>query len=148
MRRLIPSGYLWVLLGQMALAASSVTSVATTQATALPLDGEGSAIERILKVADVTVTSDAPTGFTLTVTSGSLSKTDAQDPIPFQVVAVPMGAPAPTAADFTSAPGESHFFSTNAQGNAALQLYIRYKAAPLQDPGTYTASLVVSVLDN
>lgn len=148
MRRLIPSAYLWVLLAQGALAASSATAVATSQAASLPLDGEGSSTERIVKVADVQITADGTLGFTLTVTSGSLGKSDGLTPIPFQVVTVAQGASAPTAASFTAPAGEAHTYISPTPGNTTRELYVRYTAATLQDPGAYSASVSVTIADN
>lgn len=148
MCRLTPSAYLWVLLAQGALAASSATAVATTQASALPLDGEGSSTERVVKIADLQISADGTQGFTLTVTSGNLRKADGNTPIPFQVVTVAAGAPPPTAASFTAGPGESHIYNSSSPGNTTRQLYVRYAAATLQDPGAYSASVSVLITDN
>lgn len=150
MRRAIPGIVLLVhfAFAHAALAASSVTSVAISQSTALPLDGEGTSTERIVKVADLQIASDSPLGFTLTVTSGSLSKADGETPIRFQVVTVAAGDPPPTAAMFTAAPGESHVFRSDVGGNVTRELYVRYTPAALQDPGTYSHMVSVTAVDN
>lgn len=148
MRRLLPSAFLGLLLAQGVFAASSVTSVANSQATALPVDGEGASTEHILKVADLNITSDGPLGFTLTVTSGSLSNGEGQTPIAFQVVTVAAGSAAPSAGMFTAASGESHVFTSLQAGSVTRELYVRYTPATLQDPGTYSHVVSVLIADN
>jgi hypothetical protein len=71
-----------------------------------------------------------------------------QTPIAFQVVTVADQAPPPGAADFTSPSGAVYLFSTTAPVSVSRALYIRYRAADLQDPGTYLASLEVTLVDN
>jgi hypothetical protein len=129
-------------------AATSVSSTPTFAAGALALDGAGSATPRIVKVATVDVQSDAPGGFTLSAWAGALEKATGETPIPLQVVAVPAGAAAPSAGDFT-APAGAPFTHRSAQPGAALfDLYIRFTPAALQDPGDYAASVQLSVADN
>lgn len=141
------NGWLAMIVG-MTLGASSLQTVATPQAPSLALDGEGSAMARIVKVATLSITSDAGLGFSLTVTSGALGNAEGQTPISFQVVTVPAQAAAPSPADFTSPSGAVYVFSTSAPGSVDRELYIRYQAAALQDPGAYAASLEVTVTDN
>jgi hypothetical protein len=136
------------MLARLALADTNVSPVPASQAESLPLDGQGTSIERIVKVADLDISSDAASGYTLTVTSGSLGKSDAQTPVPFQVVTVAEGAPAPTRADFTTASGAPYVYKATAAGIHTRQLFIRYIAAEYQDPGAYRASVSVSVIDN
>lgn len=138
------SGWVLVMVGGLASAASLQT-VPAFQASALLLD---TADTRIVKVADLSISSSAGPGFSLTVTSGALAKADGQTPIPFQVVTVADQAPPPSAADFTSPSGSVYVFSTTAPGSVVRALYIRYHAAALQDPGNYHASLEVTVVDN
>lgn len=148
LRRAGRCGCLGLLLAQVALAGSQVTPVPSTQAGTLPLEGQGTATERIVKVADLDITSDSALGYTLTVSSGSLGKGDALTPIPFQVVAVEANAPAPARAAFTTPSGSAYVYTSTATGAHTLQLYIRYVAAEHQDPGAYQASVSVSVVDN
>lgn len=137
-----------LLLTHAASAATHVTPLTSSGAARLPLDGAGSAVERIVKVADLDISSDAPQGYTLTITSGTLGKGDGQTPISFQVVTVGEGAPPPSAAAFTTPAGTPYVYTTGASGAHTRQLYIRYVSAALQDPGAYAASIAVSVVDN
>lgn len=148
MRRVTRYGILWALVAQAAFAASDVAAYSTTQANTLPMDGEGTSTERIVKVADLHITSDAQQGFELLVTSGNLGKADGETPVAFQVVTVAEGAAAPTAAAFTTPAGSTYVFRTSGPGSSIRQLYIRYTSAPLQDPGTYSASVGVSLVEN
>lgn len=133
-----------VMLASLASAAT-LNTVPTLQASSLLLN---TADTRILKVADLSISSSAGPGFSLSITSGALAKGDGQTPIPFQVVTVADQAPAPTAADFTSPSGAVYVFSTTSPGSVVRALYIRYQAAALQDPGNYNASIEVTVVDN
>lgn len=142
------SWLLVLLLSNAALAASSVELFATWQAGTLQLDAEGASLERIVKVADLHIRSDAPLGFTLVVPSGHLTKTDGEAPVPFQVVTVAEGASAPAASDFTSPSGEAHVYRIDRPGNFIRQLYIRYIASPRRAPGTYSTTVVTRVIEN
>lgn len=132
----------------VAQAAPSVTAAATAGATDLTLDGEGTSQSRIVKIADVTAGTDSTSGFTLTIGSGQLTCSSAATPIAFQVALVADGAAPPTASDFTVSSGSPYVWTTGSAGTAQRDLYIRYQAADLQDPGSYSASVSLSIIDN
>lgn len=132
----------------VALATPSVTVSPVPGAGALVLDGQGSATTRIAKIADVSLSTDASSGFTVSVSSGSLTKADGRTPIPFQVVLVADGASAPLASAFTTPSGTTYSWSSAGPGALEKDLYIKYTPAALQDPGAYTASVDIDVVDN
>lgn len=131
-----------------ALAVTSLTTSATSNADKLALDGTGSSSEHIVKVADLAITTDSPNGYTLSVSSGNLSNADGQTPIALQVTTVTDGAPAPGSAEFTTPSGSNYSVSTASAGQADQDLYIKYTPAALQDPGLYSASIALLVSDN
>jgi hypothetical protein len=128
-------------------AAPSVTAQSTAGATNLGLDGQGNASTHIVKVADVSLSTDAANGFTVSITSGSLTKAGGT-PVAFQVALVDDNAAAPSAAAFTAASGSSYTFATGAAAAVARDLYIKYTPAPFQDPGAYAASIDIDIVDN
>lgn len=131
-----------------AFAAATVQATATPQAPALPLGGEGSSVTRIVRVAELFIESDGALGFQLTATSTWLEDALGQTPIALQLLTVPVEAPAPVAADFTSPAGAPCVFSTSSPGSVRRALYIRYTSAALQDPGTYNGSIDVNVVEH
>jgi hypothetical protein len=131
----------------VAAAASAVTVQAAAAASTLDVDGEGSASTHVVKVADVSLTGDGANGLTVYVTGASLTSPGGQ-PIAFQVLLVVDGAPAPSASDFTTPAGSTYVFSTGAPGTIGRDLYIKYTPAALQDPGAYTATIDLNVVDN
>lgn len=137
-----------VLAGAPARASSSVTAQRAAGATGLDLDGRGSSATHIVKIAELSLTTDSSRGFTVTVTSGSLSKVDGSTPVSFQVVVVDRDAVAPSTAAFTTPSGTPYLFATIAAGPAEKDLYIKYTSAALQDPGSYAASVEIDVVDN
>jgi hypothetical protein len=116
-------------------------------AATLDLDGQGTASTHIVKVANITVSTDNPDGLTLVISSGSLSKSGGTD-IPFQVTTVEDGSGPASAGDFTSSSGSNYSFNTSTAGTHDRDLYIRYSSAELQDPGHYSSSITITVLDN
>lgn len=129
-------------------AGTTLTTWATAGSTSLVMDGMGSASVHIVKIAEVTVSTDAVAGITLFVSSGSLSKGDGRTSIPFQLVLVEHDASAPSSAAFTTPSGSTFTFATNAAGPLAKDIYIKYLPASLQDPGSYSASVELAVTDN
>ena len=69
-------------------AESSVSVNAIPSASNLPLDGEGSATTRVVKVSSLTLATDSNKGFTVTISSGSLTKVSSETPISYQVMTV------------------------------------------------------------
>ncbi|MGB3205929.1 MAG: hypothetical protein WBB28_13145 [Crinalium sp.] len=122
----------------------AVTAAASGSAANLDLDGDGTFAEHIVPVGDITMLTNNEQGLTLTVEPGSLTKTGGTA-IPFQVTTVDDGTGAPTAGVFASG---NHTVATSAAGTDEKDLYIKYTPAALQDPGTYNATIAVSVVDN
>ncbi len=144
----VPS-LLLVLLGvQPAFSLPTIISSTTSVATNLTLDGEGSASSRIVKVANLELSTADPDGFTLTISSQSLTKSGGETPISFQVTTVSTGSGSPSASDFPAPSGSNYTVSTSSAGSSAKDLYIRYTPATLQDPGAYSASISLVVTDN
>jgi hypothetical protein len=131
----------------LAFATPSVTVQATAGAITLGLDGEGNASTHIVKVADLSVSTDAASGLTVSITSGSLTKPGGT-PVAFQVALADDNAAAPSAAAFTTSSGASLLLVTGAASTIARDLYIKYTPAPLQDPGAYAATIEIDVIDN
>lgn len=124
---------------------SSLSIVASPTANASNLDlSEG---EKIVHVADLAMSTNNEQGFTLTATSGDLSKAGGT-PIPFQVTTVDDSAAAPLSGDFSVASGANYTFSTVVAGSFDQDLYIKYTPAALQDPGTYSGTINLTVSDN
>lgn len=132
---------------QPAIGLPSLSTSATAISADLDLDGEGSASTHIVKIADITLSTDNATGLTLSVTSGSLTKVNGTD-IDFQVTTVQDQAASPTAGDFTVASGTIYTYVTTVAGAENRDVYIRYTPNELQDPGNYGAAIQLSVADN
>lgn len=147
-RRLLWTTAAWLALATPALAAPSVTAQAAPGATGLPMDGLGSASTHIVKVADISASTAASQGFTMSISSGYLTKGDGSTPISFQVALVAQGASAPSASAFTTPSGATYTFSTSSAGAVDEVLYIKYTPATLQDPGVYAAVVEIDVRDN
>ena len=125
----------------------SISVSATATASALPLDGEGSAGEHIVKVADLTIGTNNEQGFTLTATSGDLTKAGGSS-IAYQVTSVDDGTSAPASGDFLVASGSAYTYSTSGSGPGNQDLYIKYRPIALQDPGNYGGTITLTVADN
>lgn len=132
---------------QPSFALPTLTTTPTSDASNLTLDGEGSASSRIVKVATLTASTTNVTGFTLTISSGSIGKSGGS-PISFQVVTVNSGNPPPTAAEFTVPSGNNYEYTTSLAGTENRDLYIYYIPGNLQDPGSYSGSILVNISDN
>jgi len=129
------------------LAAPSLTVQSSAGASSLALDGTGSTSLHIVKVADLSLSTSAPTGLTVWITSGSLTK-DGGTSVAFQVALVDHNAAPPSASTFTTASGVPYLFATAAATAVAKDLYIKYMPGSLQDPGAYVASIDIDVVDN
>lgn len=132
---------------ESALAIPSLTTTPLSNASNLTLDGEGSASSRIVKVATLSASTTNLTGFTLNISSGSISKSGGTS-IDFQVVTVNSGSPPPSSAEFTVPAGNNYEYMTNLAGTANQDLYIYYTPAHLQDPGSYNGSILINITDN
>jgi hypothetical protein len=150
-RRLPPAGLSALLLllpwAAPALSAPSITVSAVAAAASLPLDGEGSASTHIVKVGDLAMATDGAAGFTVSITSTSLTKGDQRTPIAFQVALVDDDV-VPAAAAFTVASGDILVHTTAAAGAVNKDLYIKYLPATRQDPGSFSATVHVTIADN
>ncbi len=132
----------------VALATPSVIASPAAGAGGLLLDGEGSSATHVVKIADVSLSTGASSGFTVSITSGSLTKADGRTPVPFQVQFVADGASAPLASAFTTPSGTTLQWSSTGPGAVEKDLYVKYTPVPLQDPGPYTANVDIDVVDN
>jgi hypothetical protein len=127
----------------------SVSSVnVLSSASSLPIDGEGSAEMNVVKVSNLTLATDSNKGFTVTISSGNLTKTGQETPIAYRVLVVTLGANPPSSGDFTVASGNNYTYSTNQAGSQNCDLYILYTPRTMQDPGTYSANISISIIDN
>lgn len=151
MRYLLPLLCLW--LGNIAsitppaIALPFLSTSATAISASLTLDGEGFAAPHLVKVADISISTDHSSGLTLMLTSGSLTKVGGHD-IPFQVTTVANDAIAPDRGDFTVPAGNTYTYVTQAAGAESRDVYILYTPRALQDPGSYSAAITISVVDN
>jgi hypothetical protein len=132
-----------VTLGGEVLTSLEITSVATAGASTLVLSGG----QKIAKVSDIAMTTNNEQGLTLTATSGNLTKAGGTS-IAFQVTSVADAAGAPLAGAFVVASGADYTVGTVAAGATAVDLYIMYTPATLQDPGNYSGSISLTVTDN
>lgn len=103
--------------------------------------------EKIVKVADIAMSTNNEQGLTLTVTSGSLTKTGGTA-IPFQVSTVDDAASPPASGDFLVSSGTSYTVGSIDAGVLDVDLYIKYSPATLQDPGYYDGTIDLTVSDN
>jgi len=127
----------------------AITAAPTGGATSMNLQGTGTAgVETIIQVADLAIDTNNSTGYTLTVTSGNLVNTTATTPIAYQVTTVADGGTAPVTGAFTVASGTNYTVASSAAGSVPKDLYIKYTPAQYQDPGSYSATINVSVADN
>ncbi|MEH1912350.1 hypothetical protein [Nostoc sp.] len=147
--QIVPS-LLLVLLGvQPAFSLPAIISSSTTSvASNLTLDGKGSASTHIVKVATLELSTDDSHGFTLTISSQSLTKSGGKTPIPFQVTTVPADDPSPNDSDFSISTGSNYTVSTTSAGSSSKDMYIKYTPAALQDPGAYNTSISLVITDN
>jgi hypothetical protein len=129
-----------------ALAAPDVMVSTTAAASALVLDGEGSASVHIVMVAHLSMSTDGPLGFMLTISSGALSKPGGRA-IAYQVTTVAPAAAPPGPSNFAVPSGSDYTFSTTSPGCVAQDLYIMYTPASLQDPGGYAANISIGIVD-
>lgn len=124
----------------------AITASATAGATLLDLDGDGAAGQHIVKVADLAISTNNEQGYELTASSGNLTKVNGTS-IAYQVTSVVDADPTPESGDFTVASGSNYVVTTGAAGAANKDLYIMYTPAALQDPGTYTGTISLTVAD-
>jgi len=136
-----------LLVAKSAIAKVSLVTNPASTATSLNLDGRGNSSTRIVKVADIYLSTNRRQGFTITISSSSLSKPGGTS-IPFQITTVADGAGTPSAGNFTTPSGQNYTFSTSVAGTADRGVYIRYLPAALQDPGSYSASITITASDN
>ena len=111
---------------QPAFAIPSIFTNITSDASHLPLDGEGRSATHIVKVSTLSLSTDSNKGFTVTISSGSLAKVEAQSPIIYQVTTVDSGAGSPSSGDFSVASGNNYTFLSSQAGSQNRDLYILY----------------------
>jgi hypothetical protein len=132
----------------LAFAEPSVTVSASSAAGDLPMDGHGTASTHVVKIADLMLATDSANGLTVFVTSGQLTNADDRTSVSFRVLLVNDGASAPSPSAFTTPSGDIYSFPTSTAGGVAKDLYLRYTPASVQDPGTYSATVDISAVDN
>ena len=132
-----------VTLGGTVTSSLQITAVDTAGASALDLSGG----QKIVKVCDITMSTNNEQGLTLSASSGSLTKTGGTS-ITFQVTSVADAASAPAAGAFLIATGSPYTVGTIASGSVSKDLYVMYTPLTLQDPGDYGGSIDLTVTDN
>jgi len=125
-------------LGGSVATSLTVDAVPTAAASALNLSGG----QKIVKVADITMSTNNEQGLSITASDGLLEKTGGTT-IAFETTTVVDGAAAPAIAVFADA-----LLGTSAAGSLSQDLYIMYTPATLQDPGAYTGVISLVVTDN
>lgn len=132
----------------LAVAAPSIAVSAAAGASELTMDGEGASATHVVKIADATLSTDGAAGLTVRITAGLLTNPGGHTAVPFQVLLVNHGASAPAESAFTTPAAMTLVWSTAAAGTVDKDLYIKYRPAPLQDPGAYTGTIDLDVSDN
>jgi hypothetical protein len=128
----------------LSLAVAGTTGAGSAAALELGTTGE-----KIVKIADLTMSTNNEQGLLLTVTSansGSLVKAGGTS-ISFLLNAVNDAATAPATGDFSAGSGATYTTGSTAAGDANKDLYMKYTPATLQDPGEYTDTLTLTVTD-
>jgi hypothetical protein len=131
------------------------TVASTLDIAATPTTGAGSAAdllltgasEKIVKVADLAITTNNSTGYTLTATEGNLSDGAHGDTIAYKVATVVHGNTAPQATDFNGSSGFYTDSTTTTAGSNPKDLYIKYTPSATQAAGTYGATITLNVAD-
>jgi hypothetical protein len=131
----------------VARATPAIIVASSAGAVGLTLDGQGSSSTRIVKVAGLSLSTDAASGLTVSITSGALTRPGGTS-ITFQVTLVDHDASPPALGAFTVASGSPYLFSTGGAATVEKDLYIKYTPARLQDPGGYAAAIDLDVIDN
>lgn len=105
--------------------------------------------ETIAKIADLSMETNNSTGLTLTVNAGTVTNGDSET-MPFEVLILEDGASTPATTAFSAGTQTYNSGGANASGASIglRDLYIKYKPAALQDPGTYSGTVTVTVADN
>ncbi len=130
------------------------TVASTLSITAAPVVGVADDLdlttnsEQIVKVADLAITTNNSTGYTLTASEGNLSNGGHGETIAFKSATVDDAATAPATGDFT---GTGNLFTDNTTttaGSNPKDLYIMYTPSATQGAGDYTGSISLTVTDN
>lgn len=132
-----------ITLGGSVSSTLEITAVEGAAADALDL----SVGQKIVKVADIEMSTNNDQGLTLTATSGDLTKAGGVS-IAFQVTTVADAASAPVAGAFTIPSGTDYTAGTIAAGSDVSDLYIMYTPPGSQDPGDYAGTIELTVSDN
>lgn len=121
-----------------------MTAAPTSNASALNLT---TPTEQIVKVANLAITTNNTTGYTLTASEGNLSDPHG-DNIAFQSASVVAGAGTPGTLAFTGSAGTYTDASTTTAGQNDKDLYIKYLPSATQAAGIYGATITLNVADN
>ena len=133
---------------QPAFATPDISNNITSLASNLPLDGTNSSTTHIIKISTLALSTTSSKGFTVTISSGNITKIGQETPIAYHVTTLDSGTNAPNAADFSVPSGNNYTFSTNQAGSQSRDLYIFYTPVKMQDPGRYNANIILSIVDN
>jgi len=128
---------------------ASTLALVTTPTVAASTLNLSTGTQQIVQVADLAISTNNEQGYTVTATSGSLTKANGT-PIAYQVTTT-ADAVAAIAGNFTIASGTSYTVGStaaNAAGTGGRDLHIMYTPAALQDPGDYAGTITVTVADN
>ncbi|MBE9029819.1 hypothetical protein IQ266_08770 [filamentous cyanobacterium LEGE 11480] len=135
-----------ITVGGTVAATLNIDVVAEAGATTLTMT-QGA--ETIAKIAELSMETNNSTGLTLTATDGDMTNGDGQT-IAYDVEIVARDAAAPASGDFSDGGDTYATAGGNALGAAEGErdLYIAFTPAALQDPGAYTGTVSVTVVDN
>jgi hypothetical protein len=108
-----------------------------------------SAVAKTVRVATLDLVTNNSQGLLLTATWLDMKNvTDTKagnDTVPFQVTSVPSTDAAPTAFEASTT---TYTYNRASEGAETRHLYIKYTAPALLDPGTYEATINLTVTDN
>jgi hypothetical protein len=133
---------------QPAFANPDISNSITSLASSLPFDSKDGSTTHIVKVSTLSLSTDSNKGFTVTISSGNITKAEKRTPIAYHVTTLASETNAPSAADFSVGSGNNYTFSTNQAGSQSRDLYIFYTPTKMQDPGAYSANIIISIADN
>lgn len=127
--------------------ASTLAVDCTDTAGAVALDFDGGSAELIVKVSDCSATTNDDSGLTITFDPDAAFVGSAADTIAFSVESVTDAAAPPLTGDF---PGNdvNDTWATAASGATDTDVYIKFTQDPTVHPGTYTANIAVTSIDN
>lgn len=148
-RSTLPLALFFSLITQYSVQAQPfVTATETPGASDLNIDGTGTASLTIVQVGDVVVDTTGESAHRLDITPNAITKALAGPDVTLEVTALVDpggGTSTPSSASFSSG-----VYSVCIDGNTStdFDVYIKYTPAPLQDPGSYSGSLDLSIQED